>query len=889
MPYKAAGIDISDRSIEVVAFRPKGAGIIDGVVRAELPAGIITRGEIQNYDELLAQVNRLFDILFGQHRGKIPVGLSLPETSVYSQVFRLPVGLETEQYKKALEINASEEFPYDSSIEMSANFVSIKSDNEARYFWYSTVDAHLVNEYERLLNDAGLEPLFMEPESAALARAVLAGEDSADTLLADIGARTTMLVALGERGEAVLSSAVPVGGEMLTSAVEERLGLSMEDAEAAKRKGGFDPTIDDGRVMMILQHPFDDISNEIRTTINFYEKKTSRNIKKIVLAGGTSLLPSVTDYVSSRFTDLVVERGEPLKRFGVTADAVLPPNFKNEAILYSTAIGLSIRASGSRDRPGPNLLPSARNHGHGRGRVLNFIRSIFKKSPRPMSPTKASSSKKKASPKKKSTRTTAKKSTQSSDGPAAPAPVMRQDLAPAAAAVERRDEEQLLKSEAKTEAMTTLGKIVDAEDSAVVDESVIVERDFGMGVGDILSNKLDGKTPAEAGSVESDSAEKLSIETILQGHNSVDMDSDDDDEDDDDEHDEDLSDDGTPAKRRLRWSVFIPLIVFILAVLLLAQGVGLFGGNGQSSTTKFLSSLTSFFGGSDTEQPAVTDEPQPNIPAVVSLNVMITSEDEAGEDIAVPVIKSRLIETDVQSTDSFPATGEAPAGESRAVGTITVVNETSNDYKFVATTRFLTAEGVLFRLKNPATIPPNDTVDVEVYADLVGAVGDIGPSRFTIPGLPTDVQQYVYGRSRSQMTGGSGTVVAVAENDLEEARRTLLDRLLDEANENFKSMISAEELVLNDLIVSSELDATLPEEGQAGSTFEATLSVRFGTLVVPEAELLALLAQKMAEELPAEAVAADYELGTPLHTVEAFDTTSGRAEIRIEAPIQLIR
>jgi hypothetical protein len=333
--------------------------------------------------------------------------------------------------------------------------------------------------------------------------------------------------------------------------------------------------------------------------------------------------------------------------------------------------------------------------------------------------------------------------------------------------------------------------------------------------------------------------------------------------------------------------VFIPLVVFVLAILLVAEGAGLFGGAGRESTTRILTSIGSLFGGSSGEPPS--DEPvesAPTVPSKVSLNVLITSQEEDGADLAVPVILSRLIETDVIATDTFQATGEAPAEEARAVGMITVVNETSNDYRFVATTRFLSSDGVLFRLENETSIPPNGTVDVEVYADEVGAAGDIGPSRFTIPGLSEDLQQYIYGRSRTAMSGGSGTVSAVKEDDLEEARKDLMSRLFSEARENFKSMVSAGEIVLADLITSRETDSILPEDGSEGATFEATLAVTFSALVVPDQQLVEMLEQKVAEDLAGQADPADYELGVPLYTVEAFDTTSGRAEIRVEAPVQ---
>jgi len=382
MSHKAAGIDISDRSIELVAFRARGGGVIDGVVRTELPAGIVSRGEIQDYDALLKQVKALFQSLFGSGSDKITVGAALPEAAVYTKIFRLPVGLDERQYHQALEIAASDEFPFDLNADMVSASINIETVRGGRFYLYSTTQLQLASDYERLLREAGTEPMFLEPESVALARATVEEQEEAvDVLLADIGARTTMLVALGRRSQPIISAAVPVGGDILSTAIESSLKVSLEEAEKLKRKAGFNPKVDDGRVMMIIQRPFDEIANEIKSTIDYYKRRTSRDIGKILLVGGTSLLPGIVDYVSSRFAGLKVEAVNPTKRVKVSSSAQLPPKFKQEAVLYSTAIGLAMRAAGTRDRPGPNLLPSIASGAKKRRSLLQTIRSIFKKVP----------------------------------------------------------------------------------------------------------------------------------------------------------------------------------------------------------------------------------------------------------------------------------------------------------------------------------------------------------------------------------------------------------------------------------------------------------------------------------------------------------------------------
>lgn len=112
-------------------------------------------------------------------------------------------------------------------------------------------------------------------------------------------------------------------------------------------------------------------------------------------------------------------------------------------------------------------------------------------------------------------------------------------------------------------------------------------------------------------------------------------------------------------------------------------------------------------------------------------------------------------------------------------GTVTVYNNGSSAQSLVATTRFLSAGGVLFRAVNAVSVPVNGTATVEIAADKPGPEGDIPAGKFTIPGLNAAQQKLVYGESSQKMTGGAGKVGVVTQSDIdnaqESARKTLLE------------------------------------------------------------------------------------------------------------------
>ncbi len=126
----------------------------------------------------------------------------------------------------------------------------------------------------------------------------------------------------------------------------------------------------------------------------------------------------------------------------------------------------------------------------------------------------------------------------------------------------------------------------------------------------------------------------------------------------------------------------------------------------------------------------------------------------------------RAIGTVVGAPAAIPLSAPAPVGDSagtpaRAEGTVTLVNKHSASQPLVATTRLLSPEGILFRLKSGVIIPANGKLEnVAMYADQPGVHGNIGPTKFTIPGLSTWLQSRVWAESASVMTGGQGPAIA---------------------------------------------------------------------------------------------------------------------------------
>lgn len=148
-----------------------------------------------------------------------------------------------------------------------------------------------------------------------------------------------------------------------------------------------------------------------------------------------------------------------------------------------------------------------------------------------------------------------------------------------------------------------------------------------------------------------------------------------------------------------------------------------------------------------------------------------------------------------------------------ATGRVTLHNETNAPQSLVATTRLLTPDGVLFRLKDAVVVPAGGTVDATVLADQKGETGNIGPvERFTIPGLNEPKQKVIYASSKEPMSGGLSTVGILSMNDIDKSKKQLLSAMEKKGQETLQAKYPDQPGVFSVIQEVTEHNAKVGEE-----------------------------------------------------------------------------
>jgi len=201
---------------------------------------------------------------------------------------------------------------------------------------------------------------------------------------------------------------------------------------------------------------------------------------------------------------------------------------------------------------------------------------------------------------------------------------------------------------------------------------------------------------------------------------------------------------------------------------------------------------------------------------------ILAKEDTRDVNLTVPVsvheqeksngsIEGTVSSTVINYNEKYFPTGSKTI-EGVATGEVTIFNKTSEIQVLVKTTRLLSEGNVLFRLSDKVSVPANGQVAASVYADKPGQESNLGPSKFTIPGLSTDKQTVIYAESTTAMNNGVRKVGVLTDEDVKAAKKDLEQKLQEkyviiDSDENIGRVISVSNInPLLDKKVGEEVD-----------------------------------------------------------------------------------
>jgi len=232
------------------------------------------------------------------------------------------------------------------------------------------------------------------------------------------------------------------------------------------------------------------------------------------------------------------------------------------------------------------------------------------------------------------------------------------------------------------------------------------------------------------------------------------------------------------------------------------------------------------------------------------------------------------IETKVEKT--YPASGEEFSGE-EIIGQVKIINNYTKSQALVATTRLLSPENKLFRIKNAVNVPAGGEETVAIYVEKPSQDLAIGPTTFIIPGLWLGLQDKIFARSDKGFVYQQKIKKYIKPSDLEQATRDINDLLITTAKAD-KELVGGE-----NWLYDTSRSATIEINAKTGEFKDDFVVKAEGKIIAvsfSRKDVAELATARLNLLVPDEKELVDFKAEDIVYNLESYDAVTGVAVVK---------
>lgn len=344
----AIGLDIGTSAVRAVQLSSGRNGAkIERLGQVLLPVGAVRDGEITDPDAVVDAIRALWSEWDLKGR---EVALGVANQQVVVRQVDLPY-LPEKDLRESLAFQVQEyiPIPIEQALLDCAILEHFENAEGQRYSRVLVVAAQrlMVDAIVDVVNRAKLKPVLLDLDAFALLRSLApegAIDDRDGELLLDIGASVTNVI-VHERGVPRFVRVLLMGGNQITEGLMTTQGLSHEEAEQIKASTGLTPPgapAPQGEAARVVGERANRFIEEIRGSLDYYAAQTDAiAVHRVVLSGGGSLLPNLTESLSAALR-LPVEHGHPLQYVGRGRTGLDDQQLADAEPFLAVAMGLAL-------------------------------------------------------------------------------------------------------------------------------------------------------------------------------------------------------------------------------------------------------------------------------------------------------------------------------------------------------------------------------------------------------------------------------------------------------------------------------------------------------------------------------------------------------------------
>ena len=318
---KAIGVDIDDRSIELVELKKQGSKAkLVNFSRQALPQGVVVNGLVKNPEQLKIYLLKAFAQAKPGPISPKNIALTLPEAQCYSLVASLDLtekDISDEDIKQLIVKNlplAFEELIFDYQI--------IQSSAKESLIFLAGASKAAVKGWLDFFAGMDIDLDFIDNEVFAVARDLVYLDNKQPICLVDIGSVRTNINIIQDSA-IYYDSSLASGGHWFTKNIAQAFKLKLVTAERKKLQLGLNQ-----QIFPVLSKQLKSIAAEIRSAVDYYQDHYGGAVKEVVMVGGSSRLRGLVEFLQEN-VGLPVSLGKiksmgdklPLEYFGAIGAA----------------------------------------------------------------------------------------------------------------------------------------------------------------------------------------------------------------------------------------------------------------------------------------------------------------------------------------------------------------------------------------------------------------------------------------------------------------------------------------------------------------------------------------------------------------------------------------
>ncbi|TPV93318.1 MAG: type IV pilus assembly protein PilM [Myxococcales bacterium FL481] len=348
MAKRCIGLDIGSSAVKLVQLKSQKRGLtLQNFGIEPLPAQSIVDGSIMNHGAIVDAIRNLASRI--HLRGK-DVAVAVSGNSVIIKRITIPA-MEGDALDEQMKWEVQQNIPFRrDDVNVDHTVLVEKTPEGQMEVLLVAAKKDVVEQYLHAVRDAGFVPVVVDTAAFAAQNAVEAGVGMAPgevVAIINVGARLCT-ISIVDNGMPVFTRDIGTGGNTYTDAIQSRLAIDSDGAEAYK-VGGASPASADmvpQEVHRVLAQVSEQIAGELQRSIDFFLTETvDGNLARIYLTGGSSLVPQLPKAIQDR-SRIPVHILDPFVQVEIDARRFDVEYLRANAPVAAVAFGLALRRQG---------------------------------------------------------------------------------------------------------------------------------------------------------------------------------------------------------------------------------------------------------------------------------------------------------------------------------------------------------------------------------------------------------------------------------------------------------------------------------------------------------------------------------------------------------------